>query len=467
MDEIIRIEKTYEQRLQEYTKIFTGDGPFSLLRIQKSFSAHLELLIEPSGWQAVWKVPKATCYDYKISFPTVLLVHVENVDWKRLTAKVKVLAVLDDIHLPETHAVPLIQLWPLKDQNKRYSLVTANALDVVRFFYTNLYMPWDDDETDWVKQHLENRLQIFYDLKNGIFPRKMAKHIRCLLTTAKNLHEEMEYVVCDEELIELQVSLVEIQKKMELLENPLARKVLIKRAKQPFEDVIGIKDWLVYKEGSLDDYLKFLSMSKKDNTDDMMVVPSLLDSWDAAGSNRNNFILKEGIHCIDEIGILEEGGILTGISGREKTKIISSNNTVIFDLSADALFENLTLVCSTQSAIVVRRGKLTIKNCKIDQDTNTRDYQGIVVLSGASLEIKDSAITGFNFAIIGNKDSSININNCEILDSQYGLKVYDNCFVELENSKINNCTQYGIWVEANSGDKQQLIAGFPVLEKYF
>lgn len=465
MDEIIRIEKTYEQRLQEYWDIFRGGGPFSLSGIRKEFSLYLELQVDPSGWQAIWKVPNATCQSFKIDFPTILLVFVENVDCKRLVAKVKVLAVLDDIHLPERHQVPLVQLWPLKGQNKP-NTSTAKALDVVRFFYMNLYMPWDDEYegNDWIEQHLQSRLQIFFDLKNGVFPRNMAKHVRCLLTAAKRLQEDMEKVVCEEELIELQVSLMKIQKEVELLENPLARKVLINRARQPIEGVVGVRDWLIHNEGSLDDYIGFLSESCKERNDERALAPSLLDAWDAGSGS--TFVVNGGTHCIDQVGMLEEGGILTSIAGREKTKIVSANTTVMFDFSADVLLENLTFVCSAQSAIVVRRGKLTIKNCKIVEDQNLGSYQGVVVLNGASLEIRDSTIVGFNFAVIGNKNSSICIKNCEIIDAHYGLKVCDSCSVELDNSKINNCNQYGVWVEARSGGEQQLIAGFPVLEKY-
>lgn len=467
MDQTIKFEKTYEQRLEEYRDIFTGDGPFSLPRIEKEFSLYLELQVPASGWQAIWKIPKPTCHSFKIDFPTILLVAVENIDWKRLVAKVKVLAVLDDIHLPEMHVVPLVQLWPFKGEKKRNIVDVANALDVVRFFYMNLCMPWDDEydsKSDWLDQHLESRLRIFYDLKSGVYPRNMAKHVRGLLTTAKNLQDDLEKVNCEEELIELQVALVEIGKEVELLENPLTKKVLINRAKQPVQGVVGVKNWLIFNEGTIDDYVEFLlncGGEKKFFGGDGVVAPNLLEAWDAGSGS--NFILKKGTHCIDQIGVLEEGGIL---SGAEKTKIISSNPTVMFDFAADVLLENLTFVCSSQSAFVVRRGKLTMRNCKIVQDKNSGGYQGVVVLNGAALEIKDSTIVGFNFAVVGNKNCTISVQNCNIIDGNYGLKVCYDCCVELENSQINNCGQYGVWVEAKTGGVQQLIAGFPVLETY-
>lgn len=462
MDEIIKLEKSYEERLQEYRDIFTGVGSYSLARIQKEFSLYLELQVSTSGWQAIWKVPKPICDSFKIDFPTILLVAVENIDWRRLVAKVRVLAVLDDIHLPEMHAVPLVQLWPPIKQAD-----IANALDVVRFFYMNLCMPWDDQQddskSDWLCQHLETRLRIHYDLKTGVYPRNMAKHVRRLLTTAKHLQDELGRINCQEELIELQVGLLEIQKEFELLENPLAKKVLINRAKPPVQEV---KNTLIFNEGTLDDYLKFLlnsdSGAHKIFDGDRVIAPNLSIAWNSG--NGNNFILKNATHCIDEIGILEEGGIL---SGTEKTKIISANPALMFDFSADVLLENLTFICSSQSAFVVRRGKLTVRNCKIVQDKNSAGYQGFIVLNGAALELKHTTIVGFNFAVVANKNSAISIQNCDIIDANYGLKLSDDCCVELENLQINNCGQYGVWVEATkTRGVQQLIAGFSVLETY-
>lgn len=461
MDGIIKIEKTYEQRLQEYRDIFAGNGVFSLPRIRKEFSMYLEMQVEPKGWEAIWKVPKFTCEYFQLDFPTILLVFVEHIDWSNLIATVKIVAVLDDIHLPEIHQVPVIQLWPLKKQDNPNIIEICNALDVVRFFHMNLYMPWDeaeDDTIDWVEHHLESRLQIFYDLKSGVFPHNMAKHVRSLLTTAQHLQEEMQSVVCEDELMELQVSLLEIQKEVELLENCLARKVLIKRAKCPVADV---KQWFICDEGLLEDYLRLLTEGKRAN-EKVILAPNLSDAWDA-GMSGNHFILQRGAHYIDTVGILEEGGSLIGT----QTDITSSNRVVMFDFSADVLLENLTIKCSSQSAIVVRRGTLTIKNCKIVQDLNTNDSsQGVVVLNGASLELINCVFAGFTFAVTANRNSFISVKNCEIIDADYGLKLYDDCVVEMENSKINSCRQYGVWVEAKAPGGQQLIAGFPVLEKY-
>lgn len=470
MDGIIRIEKTFEQRLQEYRDIFTGGDVFSLKRIRNEFSIYLEMQVDPQGWEAIWKVPKITCRFFKIDFPTILLVFVENIDWKKLAARIKVVAVLDDIHLPEFHLVPLIQLWPLQKRSDRNYVNICNALDVVRFFYINLYMPWDDenDTDDWVERHLESRLQIFYNLKTGVFPRNMAKHVRYLLTTAKNLQEDMQSVVCEEDLIDLQVSLLEIQKEIELLENHLARKVLIERAKYPIGTITNIKQWLICDEGTLDDFCGFINESRNKFIENKIVIaPNLSDAWDS-GAMGNNFILKRGTHYIDNVGILEEGGSLTTSASREETGITCLSKTVMFDFSADVSLENLTLTSSAQTAIIIRKGKLSLTNCKfVHGDIGSDDCQGIVVLNGATLEMINCTFVGFKFAIIANRNSSISIKNCEILDANYGLKIYDDCIFELKNSKINGCRGYGIWVEAIKPEGgQQLVAGFSVLNKY-
>lgn len=463
MDQVIKFEKTYQQRLQEYREIFAESSPVG---ITQKFSFYLDLLMERSGWLAVWKIPRPVCQDFGINFPTVVQILVENIDLNKLTAAVKIVAVLDDIHLPEIHVVPLVELWPLKQQNQINIYNTSNALDIVRFFYINLYMPWDEDTNDWVEQHLQTRLQLFYDLKNGILPRGMAEHLRCLLTTAKHLQQQIEKEDCEEELIELQVSLLEIKKEVELLENPLARKVLIKRAENP-EDTIGGKCWLICNEGLVEEYLQFINEAKEEVADQKIrIAPSISDALDVAASG-DVFILKRGSHEINHMGALEAGGTLKSISGREETKITSSNNHIVFDLSADVLLEGFTINSSAQSAILVRSGKVTLKNCKIIDDNYLYSRQGVTVLNGAAVELKNCILSGFQIAIIANKNSSVTLENCEITDVNYGLKIYDNCAVQLRNTKVYDCKQYGIWIETKKAlqNIQQLIGGFPILKE--
>lgn len=200
MDQILTFDKSLQQRLQEFRDVLSGYEVLPVTLIKKEWTFYLELTVDPSGWQAVWKIPRLMCEVLNIPFPSVVLILVLNVDYQNLTALVRVLAVQDDISISEKHCVALSQLWPTKEQDKSVALnmqSTANALDMLRFFYTHVYMPWDNDDdesVDWKSKHLESRLRLYYDMKNGIIPRATAEYIHSLLTEARRLNSKRQYI---------------------------------------------------------------------------------------------------------------------------------------------------------------------------------------------------------------------------------------------------------------------------------
>lgn len=201
MSDIITFDKSFKQRLEEFDEVFTTD-------IRKDWEFYLEMCVDVNGWQAIWKVPRLTCEKLHIPFPSVVLVLILHVKFKELTALVRVLAIQDEIIIPEKNIVPISQLWPTKEQDKSVALNimnTANALDMFRFFHLHLYMPWDrdeDDNIDWKANHLESRLRLYYDMRNGSIPRQIAEHVHSLLTTARRLQSERELL--EDELKDLE-----------------------------------------------------------------------------------------------------------------------------------------------------------------------------------------------------------------------------------------------------------------------
>lgn len=197
MDEIITFDKSFKQRLEEYNEVFSVEFlPSSYIR--KDWIFFLEMSVDINGWQAIWKIPRLTCEQLNIPFPSIVLVLILNVDFNKLNALVRVLAIQDEIIIPEKKVVPLLQLWPTAKQDNTIALNilnTANALDMYRFFYLHVYMPWDrdeDDHIDWKSTHLESRLRLYYDMKNGNIPRQTAEHIHSLLTTSRRLQNKRE-----------------------------------------------------------------------------------------------------------------------------------------------------------------------------------------------------------------------------------------------------------------------------------
>lgn len=163
MDQVINFDKNFQIRLEEYEKVFFGAIPFPYAKLQSEWAFHLELTLDPSGWQAIWDIPRKQCEELELPFPTIVLVYVIQVHYPDLAASVRVLAVQgEDVDLADRHIVPLIQLFVTKVQDTSIALnldLTANALDMLKFFYMNLVRPWDEDEDclDWKQEHLVAR----------------------------------------------------------------------------------------------------------------------------------------------------------------------------------------------------------------------------------------------------------------------------------------------------------------------
>ena len=248
--EIFTFDKSLQERQQEFTEILSSRGdvvPSS--RIKTEWSFHVELVIEPVGWRALWKIPRLTCQDFEIHYPTIVIVEVEHVDFAELSALVRIVAVQDEIHLPEKYDVPLIELYPTKEQVNTVLDIggTANCIDQIRFFFNYLWMPWDtddDENCDWVTQHLETRVRLFFDMKRDVVNKETCDVIRTLVREGREIQakigrleadiedEEDEENMLDEDkacqLMKLHFRMQQIKTEMEVMENPAMRDMLVR-----------------------------------------------------------------------------------------------------------------------------------------------------------------------------------------------------------------------------------------------
>jgi hypothetical protein len=74
--DIIKFEKSFKQRLSEYKDILGARSHLRVSGIQNEWYYYLENVLEPTGWQAVWKVSRQKCEDFNIQFPTLIVVMV-------------------------------------------------------------------------------------------------------------------------------------------------------------------------------------------------------------------------------------------------------------------------------------------------------------------------------------------------------------------------------------------------------
>lgn len=275
-------QKTCEERLEEYTNILSTEGKLiPASQIHAEWCCDVELVIEPVGWQALWNIPRFTCEDFHIRYPTIVLVEVVGMDYPTLSALVKVTAVQDDLQLPEKHEVPLIELYPtIKQKNSVLDVIgTAHCVDRLRFFYNNLWMPWDDDDDediDWVQQHLGARLRLYFDMK-GVVDKGTCDVIKSLISEGRAIRNQiskLEHTLPDDELeemheelaketcllMQLHFRLQQIKAEMDLLENPSMRHFLGKnkslKTKKKNNDNIAKnnKYYLVWEGGTVKEF---------------------------------------------------------------------------------------------------------------------------------------------------------------------------------------------------------------------
>lgn len=160
------------------------------------------LLVDLSiGWQAFWRIPRVICEAFKISYPTVVFGIVEQVHYSELKATFLVTGVQDDgLHLPARQEVALMDLMPTKYQENSAinAESTAECVDMLRYFYKHIWMPWDndDDEMDWCLKHLKSRIEFNYYLQTCV-DRSQVAHIRALLQEARDIQERREYLETD------------------------------------------------------------------------------------------------------------------------------------------------------------------------------------------------------------------------------------------------------------------------------
>lgn len=356
-------------------------------------------------------------------------------------------------------------------------------------------MPWDyedDDTCDWINKHLESRLRLYYDIKNGIIPRSTAEHIKALIAEARRLQAQREQIESElgdediqldtvdsaknleneklEKLMKMHVRILQISSEVKLLENPLVRNVMLKQQNElsPVRQSEKPEIWLVLREGKIEEYLEFLSSVKDHYANKHMKLSNTL-SWCLQNAKpKDTVILSKGRHVIKSVGFLENGGTLKGIYNPEETMISSLNEDVMMDFSGpEIVLENLTIDSGfSQCGILVRSGKLILKKCKIIGDGESSTHQGIIVLAGSQLEMIHCELTRFCTAVVGNSGASITMKDCEIYNVSNGIKIYDNCTVKVENTCFRDCSEFGFCMETDTclKDGNQKCGNFDVLQ---
>ncbi|XP_033209282.1 protein nessun dorma [Belonocnema kinseyi] len=502
--EIFTFDKSLQERLVDFSEILSNrEDIVPASQIRSEWAYHIELVIEPVGWRALWKIPKFTCQDFEIHYPTIVVVEVQHVNFAELTSLVKIVAVQDDIHLPEEYDVPLIELYATQVQeNDALDMVgTANCIDELRFFYNYLWMPWDaddDDNADWVATHLEARLRLFFDMKRGSVCKKTCDVIRSLMREGREIQAKisrLETDMSDDEdeqegsldegkacqLLKLHFRLQQIKTEMEVMENPAMRNMLIRHqgtsameveTKRRESGIRRLEGYFVWLGGSLEDTISSLSQAKGFLPPDTLVKTSsclkeALDSCDAG----DIVILGKGNHPIRGSGNLEDGGMIKGINSRETTVLCpkeTESGPSLLDFSGgEVVLENLTVdLGDLQAGILVRKGTVKLDGCKIHATNKSVIKIGIVVLPGAKLISQNTTFVGLGTAVMVHSSGDAILSECSFEECIEGIQLQDNARLTMTNSSLTNFKEYGIRLELekNSSDTESKTGGTELLE---
>ncbi|XP_008215276.1 protein nessun dorma isoform X1 [Nasonia vitripennis] len=480
--EIYTFDKSLQERLTEFTNILSNRGdvvPASQIRAEWAY--HTELILEPVGWQGLWKIPRLTCQDFQIHYPTIVAVEVENVDFSELSALVKIVAVQDDIHLPDKYDVPLLELYPTKEQeNTALDVVsTAECIDQLRFFYNYLWMPWDtdDDETiDWVANHLETRLRLFFDMKRGDMCKKTCDMIRTLMREGRDIQAriaKLEMEISDDEdesekvlddnracqLMKLHFRLQQIKTEMEVYENPAMREMLVRNQSFTGNEVEikrresrgrQLEAHFVWLGGSLEETIEALKSTQDFLPSNTFTKTSncLQEALDISDKG-DIVIIGKGEHEISGAGNLEEGGTLKGLSKAESIIVCpkeTESGPSLLDFSgAEVLLENITVdLRDLQAGILIRKGLVKLTNCRIVVDNQSVIKLGVVVLPGARLIAKNTYFTGLGTCVVVHTSAEAVLSDCTFDDCVEGIQLNNKSKLSASNCSFTNCKEYAI-----------------------
>jgi len=140
---------------------------------EAAWTDYFELVLEPCGWMAVWFPSKETgeCFECEVGRSGAAVVEVLDANHREFRAEVEMLRSPDTWN-EETNqfSVPIIEIFPIRDQENEHLNIdrTAEALDLYRYFYKNIWRPWDEEshDEDWAETHLKNRLDLVFDLNS-------------------------------------------------------------------------------------------------------------------------------------------------------------------------------------------------------------------------------------------------------------------------------------------------------------
>ncbi|NXA35000.1 SHCBP protein, partial [Eudromia elegans] len=476
----------FYERFKAYQDYILADCKASEV---KEFTAeYLEKVLEPSGWQAIWRT---NVFE--------VLVEVVDVECSALKAVVRCSepllcesrvstftseSVRELLELKE-HRIPLQELWVVYDESGEFDQtalaiehhVFKHLLCFKRFFYKCIWRTWDEEEEDdfdYFVRCVEPRLRLHYDILEHRVPSGLVADYQDLLSRCEELYRkfldlrssmsssdsdsEVENVSMVEGL-KLYEKIEHLKQKLKLIENPLLRYVfgyqkysgLQAKGLRP----TGTKITHVVSSTMMASLLQSLIRDKlcpesygeeleiQFHSDPLAAVNACYEG-DTVIICPGRYVV-DGVFCIADSIVLEGYGLPDDIVIEKQGK----GDNFVDCTGADIKIANLKLVQhdAVEGVLNVHHGKTTLENCVLQCETT-----GITVRTAAELVMKKSDLYGAKGAGVEIYPGSVctlldnGIHHCKegILIKNFLDENYDIPKITMVNNMIHNNEGYGV-----------------------
>jgi len=441
--------------------------------IRRSWSNYLELIVEPAGWLALWipTIRTSSLHNWTAKRNDAVVVEVLDVVCSNLEAEIEILKACPTMpeDFPDTIDVPIDELYPIKDQeNSHLNLLnTSICLDLIRFFYQNIWRPWDDDSDcpDWPGMHLASRIKLHFDLLDGAGNQSTAARLDCLAWQA----EETQAQLCDLEetlgldsdesldgeslgkLLQLNLRKEQISREAALLEDPVMRaaaeSVKVSNRKEARKED-GPALLLVWSGGSMQQFVKVTEEAQKIVGPDHPVIcyPDLQHALDSSKKGDTVLVCGQHTHQMNGVGCLGEGGKILGIVNEEYKVVIEPSNAGDVFISVESkqdqvIIENVDIVLPQKQpfGVLVNSGNVSMKNVDIKGGENCLKLCGASSATLTNCSVSQS-VKGLE---IGTR-SKLTMTNTQLSHCQVGILRHPEAELLLSGCKVAECEEYGM-----------------------
>ncbi|KFO36374.1 SHC SH2 domain-binding protein 1 [Fukomys damarensis] len=467
----------FYERFRAYQDYILADCKASEVR---EFTAEfLEKVLEPSGWQAIWRT---NVFE--------VLVEVTDVDFSALKAAVKLaepyacesevntftLECMKELLDLKEYQLPLQELWVVFDDSGVFDQ-TALAIEHVRFFYQYIWRSWDEeeeDEYDYFVRCVEPRMRLHYDILEDRVPSGLIVDYHSLLTQCeesyrKFLNLRSSLSNCNSDSEQENISMVEglklyseieqLKQKLKLIENPLLRYVFgyqknsniqakgVRPNGQKVTHVVSstmmsgllrslLRDRLCEEPFKEDTEIQF-------HSDPLSAVNACYEG-DTVIVCPGHYVVHGTFSVADSI-VLEGYGLPDDIVIEKRGK----GDTFVDCTGVDVKISSIKFVQrdAVEGILIIHRGKTTVENCVLQCETT-----GVTVRTSAEFLMKNSDLYGAKGAGLeiypGSKCvlSDNGIHHCKegILIKDFLDEHYDIPKISMVNNVIHNNEGYGI-----------------------